>query len=250
VAATGVSGPPGGRRRLVPFLPWAEAWAAGRPRPEWRRLPRAAPFVLLYLAASWALFLPTARPVPGNIVTDADGVRRFFYAVPDLSGHPLRALRSLVTAPWFNHNLVQLAYVTVLLLLVGLVFEAREGTGRFVGFFFGTSFAAAVVAGVLLHLLYPALSEATFLRHAWERPWAGGSAGCFGLLGATAARARVPWPLLGLVVCWEANVVWWYLRAEYTPAFHLVALSVGFLVARYAVPPRSAGAGPRAPAPG
>jgi hypothetical protein len=55
-------------------------------------------------------------------------------------------------------------------------------------------------------------------------------------MGALAARARRPWPLLGVFVLWEANVVGWYLR-EYTPAFHLSALLAGFAVARYVVPP-------------
>ncbi len=142
-----------------------------------------------------------------------------------------------MTAPWLNHNLVQLAYVTALLLLVGLPFEAREGTARTVALFFGTTFAGAVAAGLLLHALYPEVWHNRFAERAWERTWSGGSAGAFGLIGATAARAPVPWPLLGLAIFWEANVVWWYLR-EYTPAFHLSALLVGFLVTRYALPPR------------
>ena len=103
--------------------------------------------------------------------------------------------------------------------------------------FFGTTLAGALVAGLLLHALYPEHWNTAFAEHAWNRTWSGGSAGTFGLLGALAARARRPLPLLALFVLWEANVVWWYLR-EYTPAFHLTALAVGFLVARYAVLPR------------
>ena len=48
----------------------------------------------------------------------------------------------------------------------------------------------------------------------------------------------MPWPLLALVVLWEANLVWWYLR-EYTPAFHISALAIGFAVTRYGLPRRS-----------
>jgi hypothetical protein len=237
-AATATAGRRPTDRRLAPFLPWAEPRASrGRWWPTWRRLPRTAPFLVGYLAISWLLFLPQAEPAPGNVVIDAERVRPFLYAIPDLDGNTLLALASLLTAPWLNHNLVQLVYVTALLLLFGLPFEAREGSLRTAAIFFGTTFAGAVCAGVLLQALYPEPWGTPFAERAWERTWSGGSAGAFGLMGALAARARVPWPLLGLFVLWEANVVWWYLR-EYTPAFHLSALLVGFLVVRFALPPR------------
>jgi hypothetical protein len=189
------------------------------------------------LVVSWGLFLPAARRVPGNYVIDTGKVDRFLYHIPDIGRNLPKAVGSLLTAPWLNHNFVQLVYVTALLLLFGVPFEAREGTGRTVAIFFGSTFVAALVAGLLLEAVYPAVWDTPFLQHAWERTWSGGSAGSFGLMGALAARARVPWLLLGGFALWEVNVVWWYLR-EYTPAFHLPALVVGFLVARYAMPAR------------
>lgn len=225
----------GGRGRLAPFLPWG---GAGRWWPGGRRWWRAAPFVPAYLLVSWALFVPQAKRAPGNVVIDTERVRRFLYAIPDLGDEPAQALASLATAPWLNHNLVQLLYVTLLLALFGVPFEGREGTARTVVLFFGTSFAGAVAAGVLLQTLYPELWATPFAERAWARTWSGGSAGAFGLIGAAAARARVPWPMLAVAVLWEGNLVWWYLR-EYTPAFHLSALTVGFAVTRYALPPRT-----------
>ena len=195
------------------------------------------PFVLVYLAASWLLFLPAAERAPGNYVIDTERLRPLLYEIPDLSRDLPGFARSMLTAPWFNHNAVQLVYVTVLLLLFGLPFEAREGTARTVVLFFGTTLVAALVAGLLLHLLYPEVWSTPFAEHAWERSWSGGSAGSFGVMGALAARARVPWLLLALFTFWEVNVVWWYLR-EYTPAFHVTALLVGFLITRYALPAR------------
>ena len=192
----------------------------------------------VYLAVSWLLFLPAARPGSGNYVIDTERVRPLLYSIPDLSRDPLGAFAASVTAPWLNHNVVQLVYVTALLLVAGVLFEAHEGTARIAAIFFGTTAVGAVAAGILLHALYPELWATPFAERAWERTWSGGSAGTFGLLGALAARARRPWPLLALFVFWEANVVWRYLR-EYTPAFHLTALAAGFLVARYLVrPPR------------
>jgi len=61
-------------------------------------------------------------------------------------------------------------------------------------------------------------------------------------MGALAARARRPVPLLALFAVWEINVVRWYLK-EYTPAFHLTALTVGFLLARCLLRPVWGGSG-------
>jgi hypothetical protein len=90
-------------------------------------------------------------------------------------------------------------------------------------------------AGALLHLVYPELLDNSFTAHAWERTWSGGSAGCFGLMGALAARARKPWPLLALFAAWETYVAIWQLH-QYTPAFHITALVTGFVTLRYAAP--------------
>ena len=225
----------GWNRRLASVLPWGERGGRYFPRP--RQVGRGSPAVMLYILVSIALFLPTARRVPGNYVTDQDPVRHLFFAIPDLSERFGLALRSLFTAPFFNHNAVQLVYVIILLMLVGIPFEFHEGSIRSIVIFFATSFTGAVSAGLLLHVIYPSLIDTPLLAGAWERSWSGGSAGCFGLMGATAARAPVPWLMLMLFVAWEATVVTVYLR-EYTPAFHLSALLAGFLLGRYVIRPR------------
>lgn len=224
---------PASPRALAAFLPWTGG-VGPRRRGRVRGL-LAAPFVVVYLAVSWAVFLPGARRVPGNYRANLEPFEVYLYHIPDLFEKFPRALRSLIIAPWLNHNAVQLVYVTILLLLFGLVFEVHEGTRTTVLIFFATSFVGAVGAAVLLRLIYPALVDNEFLAHAWTRTWSGGSVGCFGLMGALAARAPRPWPLLALFVFWEVNIVWWYLR-EWTPAFHLTALIAGFVGLRYAVP--------------
>lgn len=234
---------PGRSRRtgLAACWPWTDG-TGRRPVGVWRTL-LAGRFVLLYLVVSWALFVPLAEPEGGKYWIDEERVGAFVYRIPDLTADFPRALRSLVTAPFLNHDSVQLVYVTVLALLFGLLFEVREETRTTALLFFGTSFVGAVVAGVLLHLIYPEVVETSFVERAWTRTWSGGSAGCFGLMGAFAARARRPGPLLSFFLVWELNVAWWNLRS-YTPAFHLTALVVGFLLTRYViVPARFDGAG-------
>jgi hypothetical protein len=138
---------------------------------------------------------------------------------------------ALLTAPFLNHNDVQIVYVTLLLLLFGVIFEIKEGTVRTALIFFGTTWLGALVAGALVHLLYPDLLDHGVVEKAWNRTWSGGSVGAFGVMGAFAARAGRPWLLLCLMAIWEVNVGFWYLK-HLTPAFHLTALIAGFAVTR------------------
>lgn len=216
------------------FAPWGDG--SGRPRRSgWQRF-SSAPAVMIYLIVSWVLFLPFATVQRGILQLPWELTERFGYAIPDLMRSPLSALTSLVTAPLVNHDIIQLVYVTVLLLVFGLPFEAREGTRRFLVVFVLVGALGALVAGVLLHVIYPDVSAHPVLETAWERTWSGGSAGAFGIMGGVAARARNPWPLLAFFAFWELNVGWWFLRS-YTPAFHMTALVGGFLLVRFGMRP-------------
>jgi len=224
--------PAGAPDRLAPYLPWTDG--TGRARGAWWRVPLAARGAVGYLVVSWGLFARLAHDGGAKYVIADDRVGAWVYRIPDLSQNAPRAVRSLLTAPFLNHDSLQLVYVTTLVLLFGVVFEAREGTRTTMLVFFGAGLAAAVGAGLLLHVIYPDRSGGAFFETAWERTWSGGSAGCFGLMGGLAARARRPWPLLGLFALWEINVEYWHLRS-YTTVFHFIALGVGFLLMRYGV---------------
>lgn len=219
---------------LTPYVPWADGTGA-RWR-GWRRLPLMAPFSLGYLVLSWALFIPLTEPGPQGYWVDDQTLRRFAYHIGDLTEDPVRFFRSLLTAPFLNHDDVQLIYVTVLLLVFGVVFESREGARRTAAIFFGATLSGALAAGVLLHILYPEVLAGEFFDYAWNRTWSGGSAGAFGVMGALAGRARRPWPLLALFAAWEAGVALLYLK-QYTSAFHITALLVGFVATRKWLPP-------------
>jgi len=194
------------------------------------------PFVIAYILIAWIVFIPAAERRGRHYWIDDDAVGHLLFQVPDLTKNPLRAMLSIVTGPWINHDSLQLLYVTALLLMFGAVFELREGTLRVVLIFFGTSFVAALCGGFLLHLIYPDIWNTRFFEIAWNRNWTGGSAGCFGLLGAVAARARRPGLLLALFVTWEC-FIWWVNLRNYTSAFHLSALAAGYLATRFLLPP-------------
>lgn len=181
---------------------------------------RQRPFVAGYLAATWIASVAIAVPAAGH-------ESPLYFSVPDLTGDPLRALGSLATAPWLQVGKVQIVYVTVLMLVFGGMVERQEGTLRTATLFFATTAFGAVIAGTLLTVAHPAVVQNASLEFSWERAWGGGSAGCFGLMGALAARSRHPERMLLLFMAWEA-LVWTVDLRSYTSAFHLAALFAGF----------------------
>lgn len=217
-------------------VPWSDG--SGRHHQGVRRL-LAAPMTGLYVLITWTVFVLLAVPsddkwfVLGQATKDA-----YAFRIPQLSTDPFAAARAFLVAPFLNHEALQLGAITVLVLLFGITFESREGSARFVLIFLGAGATAVFVAGILLHAVHPFVDH-PILDRAWTRAWVGGSAGGFGVLGAIAARARNPWPLMAFFVFWELNVGWWYLQS-FTPAFHLTALWIGFTVVRYLLPPVSA----------
>jgi hypothetical protein len=233
--------------RALDPVQWATPWSQGSRR-SWPGfwLPLRAPGVPGYLLASWALYVPMADLERPYWPVARSSLLPWGYVVPELFSDPVRAFSSLATAPWVNGNVIQLGYVTVLLLLFAWPFEGHEGTLRTAALFFLATGVASILAGVFV-----------YAAHGWQWPlsqvavdtvWTGGSAGAFGLMGAMAARARNPWPLLAFFAFWELNVGWFFLKS-YTPAFHSVALVVGFLAARYWIREPRIGTDPRAAPP-
>ncbi len=198
---------------------------------------RAIPLVVpVYLLAAWPAFLLTHE----NAWVHAN----LGYRIPDLTGAPLRALGTFVTAPLFNHAWDQLIYATVLLVLFGLFTEWQVGIRRTAIAFVSTQLAAAMVAGTALHLIYPAISDADLFEEAWNRTYTGASAGAVGLYGLFATRRRWPLAFLLAFVTWEL-AVWWVYLENYTPAFHLTALFTGFCLGTWAWPLRRVDRGDR-----
>lgn len=211
---------------LDPFLPW-------RDPPDdapWQRVPWAT---LAYLAGTTGVVLWYLRSysfLPQRVPPEVVDVWAF--RVRDLVQDPGSLPLHLVISVWANYYLLQFLYVTALVAGFGTWFERHEGWRRTAGVFYATSIAAAVVAGFAL-LGLDAASDAAWIDREVSRVWVGGSAGAYGLIGATAARARRPWGLLLAASVWELGLGLLYLKSS-TPLFHLTALATGYLLARFA----------------
>ncbi|MEX0784319.1 MAG: hypothetical protein WD557_16885 [Dehalococcoidia bacterium] len=194
-----------------------------------RRRPSELPAITLwYLVIAWTLFLVVAAIDFTNRRELADP---FGYSIGDLGENLPRALVVLPVATFVNVGVLQILYVTAILAAVSPRAVARDGQLLTAAVFLGTSIAAGLVAGLVLHTLDGRVTH-PILDEAWERSWNGGSAGCYGLIGLLAARSRRPWLMLGLVGAWEIGLVGAHLRS-FTPAFHVSALLAGFVAGRW-----------------
>jgi membrane associated rhomboid family serine protease len=193
----------------------------------------SAPLVLSYLTVSWALFIALAEPTDLGFAVREEQIRSFQYHIPDLTDNTTRLITALGTAVFLNRDSTQLVAVTLLVLLFGVSFERREGSGRTLFVYYLSAIAGALAAGSLLYALrlIPGFAHHPALEFAWERAWSGGSAGCFGLMGGLAARSSRPRLLLAIILVAETANGGLILRS-YTPAFHISALFAGYVVTR------------------
>lgn len=198
------------------------------------RLVKSFPLIVLVLIPGWITALTINR--------DADDTSQlFFYHIPDLTDDPLLIPVNLITTPLVNTQMDQTILVTALVCTFGVLVERRLGTMAAFGLFWGTTIAAALAAGFLLHGLYPLFPDVQVFEDAWTRVYNGGSAGGYGLMAGFAATTRWPWMWLGIFFAWEP--VYWLLVSgslyTYTPTFHIMAVISGYLAGRFYLQPRA-----------
>jgi hypothetical protein len=189
------------------------------------------PFILLVLVPGWFTAILIDRETE-----DTDQL--FFFHIPDLIENPLVIPVNLLVTPLVNTEIDQIILVTVLVGTFGVLVERRLGTLAAFAIFWGVTVVAAVGAGFLLHALYPMFPQVEVFDSGWNRVFNGGSAGGFGLMGAFAATARLPWVWLGIFFIWEPGF-WILVSQDYTPAFHFLAITSGYAASRFYFRPRA-----------
>ncbi|MCS7296192.1 MAG: hypothetical protein RMK15_08780 [Chloroflexota bacterium] len=199
------------------------AWA-------WPGLPIPWP-ILLYLAVMWCQFLGMQLAGVENVQRAS---RPYSFYIHHIFDDPVRAAWSSLTAPFLAFTWPQAIYVTVIFVFIGTRVFRQFGTFWGIVLFFATSILGAVGAGLALHIIYPHISDWDLFRRAMYRSWGGGSVAGFGFAAIVAARSRHPWRYVGLVMLWEANVVFWELRS-YTTALHNMAFWPTFIIFRWVI---------------
>jgi hypothetical protein len=184
--------------------------------------------LVTFLLTAWTIFLVLVRKdgwIPDNLRPHLGFVWNLW------ATNPVRAFLMANIGIVVQHSWGQIVYVSLLLVLVGLAYEARNGSLRTFLMFYG-----ACVTGVAV-LCIVILTTWFNGPHGWNEylartSWSGASVGAFGLLGATLATARKPWILLGAWIAFEA-IVEWGLVPGLAVTMHIAGFLFGFTASRW-----------------
>lgn len=146
--------------------------------------------------------------------------------VPDLVERPWRLLPNLLITPLINLDGEQIFIVVLLVCTFGIILEWKQGAPVSLGAYWVSSAAAALLAGIVWHLLSPSLGHLEAFQQPAERVYNGGSAGAFGLVGGYAAISPRPWLWILLFLMWETGYA---LASEgFIPVFHVFGFFGGY----------------------
>lgn len=187
-----------------------------------------APFLSIFLITAWTIFLILVRE-DGWIPDDLRPHIGFIWNLWAVD--PLRAALMANVGIIVQHSWGQIVYVTLLLGLVGMAYERRNGSLRTFLMFYGACVTGVAVLSLII------LTTWFNGPHGWNEylartSWSGASVGCFGLLGATVATARKPWILLGGWALFE-SVVEWGLVPGLAVTMHVAGFLFGFTASRW-----------------
>lgn len=124
-------------------------------------------------------------------------------------------------------------FVTISFLIFVQSFEAREGAIRtYILLMLCLSIAAITVsATMIIGELFAPNSE--LLSYGFARNWSGGSAGFFGIIGASAHQTRKVWLVPSIAVGFEMWNHFFNDIGILTSSAHMVSLMVGYLLWGY-----------------
>lgn len=211
------------------FLPFSGCYTLRGPVRSARDLVLRTRFVGGFLLLAWPVFLFLVR---GDGWIPAAVRHNIGFIVGLWESDAARAVVVSHVGILVQHSWPQMLYVTALLLVAGVAYEAREGTLRTFLVFYGSTLCGVALLTVVV-LLAPVPAVSPLSERAVSVSWSGASVGCFGLVGALVATARSPGPWLAALLLFELTV-----ELNYVPvlalAMHGVAFAFGFVVSRLA----------------
>ena len=219
----------------IPFFPWSWPWcdSNGLPlRPLELFLSRK--FTFSYLILIWVFWLSDMTGPPNDCYITGGGYSCIAGIWPgDLVDAPIRFFTSLLIIPFFHHDTPHIMFVTMSFLVFVQSFEAREGAIRTYVLFMICLSLTAIGVSIGMHigeLIYP---DSEFIRSGFARNWNGGSAGMFGIIGASSHQARKAWLVPTIAIVFE---MWNHFIngiGTLTSTAHMMSMTVGFLLWGY-----------------
>ena len=215
----------------LPALPWTWPWCAvdGRPlRPMELLLSRK--FSILYLAVIWPLWLGYGGDLE---CIDVGGTLGCIGALwpEEIISNPLKFLVSLVLAPWFHHSGGEhIFFVTLGFMLFMQSFEVREGSVKAALMFFSSVAVAGILVALSMNMGDVLWPNNDIINQGIGRNWKGGSAGFFGIIGASAHQSNSRWLVILIAVIFETWNYYTHGISTFTSVAHMMSMAYGFLI--------------------
>ncbi len=218
-----------------PFLPWSWPWcgSTGVPlRPLELFLSRK--FTFSYLIIIWILWLlDLTGPANDCYITGGGYSCISGLWAGDLVDSPVRFFTSLFVIPFFHHDTTHIVFVSMSFLVFVQSFEVREGAIRTYFLFMICLSAAAVLVSIGMHIGELIYTDSEFLRSGFARNWNGGSAGFFGIIGASSHQSRKVWMVPLIAIIFETWNHFFNGIGALTSSAHMISMAAGFLLWGY-----------------
>ena len=219
------------KKQSLPVLPWTWTWRAldGRPlRPLELFLSRKFSFV--YLAVIWAIWFGWGLGPEHECIDLGARLKCVGGLWPEeVFSDPLKFLVGIIVAPWFHNSWEHILFVTMGFMIFVQSFEVRTGSIKTILLFFSTIALAGILVALVMNLGEVLWPDSNLIEQGMGRNWMGGSAGFFGIIGASThqSKSRAIVPLLAIIF-----EVWNSIQSgnsPFTSSAHMVSLLYGYL---------------------
>lgn len=146
---------------------------------------------------------------------------------------PLHFFTSLLIAPIYHNSNEHIIFVSVGFMLFVQSFELRQGSVQtYFLFMLFTSITALAMAVAMnsAELFWP---ESELLATGFSRNWMGGSAGFYGIIGASAHQTKKMWVIPTIAIAFEYWNHFLHGISIFTSSAHMISLISGFIIWGY-----------------
>jgi hypothetical protein len=184
-----------------------------------------------YLVSIWGIWLAHGVGPLNNCVELAGGLGCIGGIWPeDIYRAPLRFISSLLIGPIFHNSPGHILFVTTTFFWLVQSFEVRAGAVRTLILFLICTAIAATLVSVGMVVAGQIWPDHSVLSEGLARAWMGGSAGMFGIIGASSYQSRRLWVVPAIAVSFETWNHFVYGTSLFTSLGHMVALTSGFFL--------------------
>ena len=217
------------------LFPWSWPWrdSTGKVlKPYQAFLSRK--FAYTYLIIIWLIWLTLGRGPEYGCHIAGGGLYCIGGIWPaDIVNAPLHFFSSLLIAPIFHNSNEHIIFVTFGFLLFVQSFETRLGALRTYFLFMLFTCIAALIMATLMNISDFIWPESELLAEGFSRNWMGGSAGFYGIIGASSHQSKNVWVIPAIAIGFESWNHFLHGISFFTSSAHMISLFCGFFIWGY-----------------